>query len=802
MIPNANFYIRKKLDFFAKYIDSHQNYGNIYMIERKINEIILYFMYIDKDIFIFDQNNYKNVRENKHLNDQISQFISFIDEPFEIKDFYIDQVSIQKLIFNCLIKKSLYLNQQNIKERINFSKKANTLKEFNYDDFIELLTFTSSVHLYFNKTDHFPYILKSFDSTNEKSLKSFNNEKAFYEKVANQFPYFRRLFGTINHINNIYLVLQYIDGKTLHNLFTNNNKIDDYSKIRMIVLLSVQIYGVHKTNYIMRDLNLNNIIVDSKNNPFIIDFDSALLIDDNMNVQDNDEGSISCTSPERDNGEYTPEGDIYSLGLIIYFFFTEKSYFQSKSIAGILEEKKSEKSFSDFPEKYNYLKDICKSCLSIEPKNRPTINKLVEQLINNSIFNIEDDPSKNIRIIMIKSLLDFYIHPESRSSCDPYLNIRHFKCKDIDKAIPIFKLAAEKDDSDAQFYLGLIYYEETYGLKDVNQSIDYFTKSAKHKNSYACFYLGLIYNEGKYVKSDIEKSIYYFEISAEQDHFNAQFYLGLIYCMLRKINKSIYYLTKSAERNHQGAQCLLGNIYYYENKNYDKSIHYLKLSADQNFALAQYLLGKIYYDDAKVRDVEKAIHYLTLSAEQNFAQANYYLGVIYYDALYICRDINKSLNYLTSAVNLNQLETQSNLGEIYCENSLASHFYLPIHDLKNASIQNHSNALCYLGKIYLNYLNWHELAIQYFELSANNNNYEAQIKLGDWYFAQNDFHTVMYKILKQYKKWKHFFKKISKFFFKNQFFSHHILKLSKSKIYQNAKRLILFINNYDIFILD
>ena len=62
--------------------------------------------------------------------------------------------------------------------------------------------------------------------------------------------------------------------------------------------------------------------------------------------------------------------------------------------------------------------------------------------------------------------------------------------------------------------------------------------------------------------------------------------------------------------------------------------------------------------------------------------------------------------------------------------------------------------------------------------------------------------TVMYKILKQYKKWKHFFKKFSEFFFKNQFFSHHILKLSKSKIYQNAKRLILFINNYDIFILD
>ena len=60
----------------------------------------------------------------------------------------------------------------------------------------------------------------------------------------------------------------------------------------------------------------------------------------------------------------------------------------------------------------------------------------------------------------------------------------------------------------------------------------------------------------------------------------------------------------------------------------------------------------------------------------------------------------------------------------------------------------------------------------------------------------------MYKILKQYKKLKHFFKKFSKFFFKNQFFSHHILKLSKSKIYQNAKRLILFINNYDIFILD
>ena len=70
---------------------------------------------------------------------------------------------------------------------------------------------------------------------------------------------------------------------------------------------------------------------------------------------------------------------------------------------------------------------------------------------------------------------------------------------------------------DAQYILGIIYYEGKYVKRDIDKSIQLLTLAADQNYPDAQLFLGYIYFTGKFVTSDISKSIYYFTQAANHN---------------------------------------------------------------------------------------------------------------------------------------------------------------------------------------------------------------------------------------------------------------------------------------------
>lgn len=73
---------------------------------------------------------------------------------------------------------------------------------------------------------------------------------------------------------------------------------------------------------------------------------------------------------------------------------------------------------------------------------------------------------------------------------------------DYAQAAQYFDKAAEKNDQDAEFFIGLGFYEGKGRPQDYASAIHWFNRSAEHSSPEAPAALGLIYHEGKVVQRD------------------------------------------------------------------------------------------------------------------------------------------------------------------------------------------------------------------------------------------------------------------------------------------------------------
>jgi len=99
-----------------------------------------------------------------------------------------------------------------------------------------------------------------------------------------------------------------------------------------------------------------------------------------------------------------------------------------------------------------------------------------------------------------------------------------------EEAFRWLKEAAEQGDADAQYTLGLMYYN---GGQRVTQSYEkafhWFEKAAYQGEVDAQYSLGVMYRDGHGVDQDYAAAISWFTEAAEQDNADAHFNLGVMY---------------------------------------------------------------------------------------------------------------------------------------------------------------------------------------------------------------------------------------------------------------------------------
>jgi len=207
-----------------------------------------------------------------------------------------------------------------------------------------------------------------------------------------------------NELGYSYLVMDYIDGSNLNDLFDNSNKVITLQKVLKYSLqicdLLDYLHNKQQVPIIYRDLKPSNIMIDEQDNVRLIDFGIARSYKKGKKEDTVQMGTIGFAAPEQfENIQTDHRADIYSLGAVLYYLLSQGHFYHS-----------SQKPLNYFRKDLSHdLIWIIRRMLMADPNERyqniKEVKKELEYLLED-IFNdsTEEIPQRNNVVFFEKAL--------------------------------------------------------------------------------------------------------------------------------------------------------------------------------------------------------------------------------------------------------------------------------------------------------------------------------------------------------------------------------------------------------------
>ncbi|WP_303860085.1 Stk1 family PASTA domain-containing Ser/Thr kinase [Alkalibaculum bacchi] len=198
-------------------------------------------------------------------------------------------------------------------------------------------------------------ILKNEFNDNEQFINKFKRESQAAASLSHN--NIVNVFDVGVQDNNHYIVMEYVNGKTLKAYIKEQGKLPWKEALFLIKQIAFALDHAHKNNIIHRDIKPHNILLNEDMIPKVTDFGIARAISSaTITLVEETMGSVHYISPEQARGGFVDaKSDLYSLGIVLYEMLTGEVPFDSDNsvsvaIKHIQEEIRFPEGIQDVPE--------------------------------------------------------------------------------------------------------------------------------------------------------------------------------------------------------------------------------------------------------------------------------------------------------------------------------------------------------------------------------------------------------------------------------------------------------------------
>ena len=165
-------------------------------------------------------------------------------------------------------------------------------------------------------------VLRGDLSQDDKFIRRFQREALSVSNLSH--PNIVEVYDVGEEDGNHYIVMEYIEGKTLKQLLKKRESLTLTEVIDIMTQLSDGISHAHESYIIHRDIKPQNIMIEDDGRIKITDFGIAMALNATQLTQTNSVmGSVHYLPPEQASGKSaTVKSDIYSLGILMYELLT------------------------------------------------------------------------------------------------------------------------------------------------------------------------------------------------------------------------------------------------------------------------------------------------------------------------------------------------------------------------------------------------------------------------------------------------------------------------------------------------
>ena len=233
------------------------------------------------------------------------------------------------------------------------------------------------------------YVMKTIPlkKLNEKERKDALKEASILQNLDHpNIIKFQEVFLCKNP-NSLNIITEYADGGDLNKKIERKIPFKEDLILDWFIQICLALNHVHSKRIIHRDIKAQNIFLTKNGIVKLGDFGISKSLTCSFELARTVIGTPYYLSPEIvKNSPYSFKTDVWCLGVLLYQMCALKMPFDADSLPN-LSKKILKAEYKDIPNNYSdNLKNLIRSLLQVEPKNRPTVKEILSKIFFNLII--------------------------------------------------------------------------------------------------------------------------------------------------------------------------------------------------------------------------------------------------------------------------------------------------------------------------------------------------------------------------------------------------------------------------------